>query len=69
MSQNIEGKNSFWIGAKRKWYNGITLFEPLSKKTYMYLFENIINMDRTSIYSIIDLKNEIWFAGMMDINI
>ena len=62
--QYIEGKNSFWIGGQSEnGYNGITLFEPLSKKTYMYLFENIINMDRTSIYSIIDLKNEIWFAG------
>ena len=62
--QDIQGKNSFWIAGRREnGYNGITLFDPLSKKTYMYLFDDIINMDRTSIYSIIDLKDEIWFAG------
>ena len=62
--QDIEGKNSFWIGGQREnGYNGITLFDPLSKKTYMYLFDDIINMDRTSIYSIIDLKDEVWFVG------
>ena len=62
--QDIEGTNSFWIGGRREnGYNGITLFDPLSIKTYMYLFDDNINMDRTSIYSIIDLKDEVWFVG------
>ena len=62
--QDIEGANSFWIGGRREnGYNGITLFDPLSIKTYMYLFDDNINMDRTSIYSIIDLKDEVWFVG------
>ncbi len=62
--QHIEGKSSLWLaGQKENGYNGITYFDPLSIDTQMFLFDDIINMDKTSIFSIIDMKNEIWFGG------
>ena len=30
----------------------------------MYLLDETINMDKTSIFSIIEMKNEIWFGGI-----
>ena len=62
--QYIEGTNSLWLaGRKENGYNGITYFDPLSMDTQMYLFDDTINMDITSIFSIIEMKNEIWFGG------
>ena len=62
--QDIEGEDSFWIGGRLSQYSsGISYFDVDRNIYDEFTFNENINMDRTSIYSIINLKNEIWFGG------
>ena len=61
---DIEGKKYFWLGGKLEGRSdGISYFDPLTKSFDLYLFDETINMDRTSIFSIIEMKNKVWFSG------
>ena len=62
--QDIEGKNPFWIGGRLgQFSSGVSYFDSDRNIYDQYIFNENINMDRLSIYSIINLKNEIWFGG------
>jgi len=62
--QDIEGKYPFWIGGRLSEYtSGISYFDSDRNIYDQYIFNENINMDRLSIYSIINLKDEIWFGG------
>ena len=61
---DIAGEKSFWLGGRLGPNNyGISFFNPLTRTSDLYLFDENINMDKTSIYSIIEMKNEVWFSG------
>ena len=62
--QDIEGKNPFWIGGRLgQFSSGVSYFDSDRNIYDQYIFNENLNMDRLSIYSIINLKNEIWFGG------
>jgi len=62
--QDIEGKYPFWIGGRLNEYtSGVSYFDSDRNIYDQYIFNENINMDRLSIYSIINLKDEIWFGG------
>ena len=62
--QDIEGKDSFWLGGRLgKSPAGVSYFDSDRQIADDFMFQNNINMDRTSIYSILELKNEVWFGG------
>ena len=62
--QDIEGKNPFWLGGRLSQYSSGVSYIDSDRNIYdQYIFNENINMDRLSIYSIISLKNEIWFGG------
>ena len=62
--QDIEGEYSFWLGGRLSQFSsGVSYFDVDRNINDEFTFNDNINMDRTSIYSIINLKNEIWFGG------
>ncbi|MDG2366751.1 MAG: two-component regulator propeller domain-containing protein [Candidatus Marinimicrobia bacterium] len=62
--QYIEGKDSFWLGGRLNQYSsGVTYFDIDRSICDVFTFNENINMDRNSIYSIIKLNDEIWFGG------
>ncbi len=62
--QSIGGKDSFWIGGLlNNLSDGITYFDSDREISDVYVFEDRINMDPTSIFSILELKKEVWFGG------
>ena len=62
--QSIGGKDSFWIGGLlNSQTDGITYFDSDREISDIYVFEDRINMDPISIFSILELKKEVWFGG------
>ncbi len=62
--QDIAGINSFWLGGRQKQLqSGVTYFDIDREIADNYVFSETINMDQTSIFSILEMKNEIWFGG------
>ena len=60
----IGGDDSFWLGGQlANFQPGISYLDIDRGVTDIYLFDNIINMDETSVFSILELKEEIWFGG------
>ena len=60
----IGGDDSFWLGGRLgNFQSGISYLDIDRGITDVYLFDNIINMDETSVFSILELKEEIWFGG------
>ena len=61
---DIAGEKSFWLGGRLGANSyGISFFNQFANTSDLYLFDENINMDRTSIYSILEMKNEVWFGG------
>ncbi|MDP6338946.1 MAG: hypothetical protein QF842_01290 [Candidatus Marinimicrobia bacterium] len=62
--QAIRGNDSFWLGGRLGHYqSGISYFDIDRHIADEYLFSEVINMDQTSIFSIIELKKEVWFGS------
>ena len=62
--QIIRGEDSFWLGGRLGYrQSGITYFDIDRDIVDEYSFHAVINMDQTSIFSILELKKEIWFGG------
>ena len=62
--KDLEGKDSFWIGGVEDISTlGISYFDAERNIADNFYFDENINMDRLSVYSIINLKNEIWFGS------
>lgn len=62
--QAIGGKESFWLaGVLNNASSGISYFDSDREISDIYEFQERINMDPTSIFSILELKNETWFGG------
>ncbi|MBT3479513.1 MAG: hypothetical protein HOB42_02775 [Candidatus Marinimicrobia bacterium] len=62
--QVIEGKDSFWLGGRLgHLQSGITYFDYDRNIADQYLFREMINLDESSIFSILEMKKEIWFGG------
>ena len=60
----IGGDDSFWLGGRlENFQSGISYLDIDRGITDVYVFDNIINMDETSVFSILELKEEIWFGG------
>ncbi|MEA1881035.1 MAG: two-component regulator propeller domain-containing protein [Candidatus Marinimicrobia bacterium] len=62
--QTIRGEDSFWLGGRLgHLQSGITYFDIERHIVDEYLFNDMINMDQTSVFSIIEFKKEVWFGG------
>ncbi|MEE8437287.1 MAG: hypothetical protein V3S22_02990, partial [Candidatus Neomarinimicrobiota bacterium] len=62
--QAISGQESFWLaGRMRGDEGGVTYFDIERKINDRYEFEEIINMDPVSLFSILEQKKDIWFGG------
>jgi len=62
--QAIAGDDSFWLGGRLgHLQTGITYFDVDREIADIYNFNEIINMDNTSVFSMLELKKEIWFGG------
>jgi ligand-binding sensor domain-containing protein len=62
--QTIGGDDSFWLGGQLvHLQSGVTYMDIDREIADNYMFNKTINMDETSIFSILELKKEIWFGG------
>ncbi|MBC8344943.1 MAG: hypothetical protein ISR82_02435 [Candidatus Marinimicrobia bacterium] len=62
--QTISGGDSFWLGGRLATHeSGLTYFDADREIADNYIFSRTINLDQTSISSILELKKEIWFGG------
>ncbi len=60
----IGGEDTFWLGGRLgNFQSGISYLDIERVIADVYLFDEIINMDETSVFSILELKEEIWFGG------
>ena len=62
--ETIGGDDSFWLGGQLvHLQSGVTYIDIDREIADNYMFKKTINMDETSIFSILELKKEIWFGG------
>jgi ligand-binding sensor domain-containing protein len=62
--QAIEGEDSFWLGGRiGHLQSGITYFDYDRNIADQYLFREIVNLDESSIFSVLELKSEVLFGG------
>jgi len=62
--QAISGSESFWLGGRNTGsQSGISYYDVARNMINRYEFEETINMETGPVFSILERKKDIWFAG------
>ena len=62
--QDIEYNYNMWVAGRiEKSQTGITMINTFNNKTTEFFYDDILNIDNRSVFSILDMKDETWFGG------